>query len=44
MLESDVKATGKTVAESRQTKRAREEKGAQKAVKGTLMRPNLTTS
>jgi hypothetical protein len=39
MLESDVKATGKTVAESRQTKRAREEKGAQKAARRTLTPP-----
>jgi hypothetical protein len=30
MVEFDVKATGKTVVESRQTKRAREEKGAQR--------------
>jgi hypothetical protein len=39
MVESDVKATGKTVAESRQTKRAREEKGAQKAARRTLTPP-----
>jgi hypothetical protein len=39
MLESDVKATGKTVAESRQTKRAREEKGTQKAARRTLTPP-----
>jgi hypothetical protein len=36
MVESDVKVTGKTVEESRQTKRAREEKGAQKAARRTL--------
>jgi hypothetical protein len=39
MVESDVKATGKTVVESRQTKRAREEKGAQKAARRTLTPP-----
>jgi hypothetical protein len=39
MVESNVKATGKTVAESRQTKRAREEKGAQKAARRTLTPP-----
>jgi hypothetical protein len=39
MFESDIKATGKTVAESRQTKRAREEKGAQKALRRTLTPP-----
>jgi hypothetical protein len=44
MVESDVKATGKTVAESRQTKRAREEKGAQKAAKRTLMPPKPDSS
>jgi hypothetical protein len=39
MVESDVKATGKTVVESRQTKRDREEKGAQKAARRTLTPP-----
>jgi hypothetical protein len=39
MFKSNVKATGKTVAESRQTKRAREEKGAQKASRRTLTPP-----
>jgi hypothetical protein len=39
MLESNGKATGKTVAENRQTKRAQEEKGAQKAARRTLMPP-----
>jgi hypothetical protein len=39
MVESDVKATGKIVVESRQTKRAREEKGAQKAARRTLTPP-----
>jgi hypothetical protein len=39
MLESDVKATGRIVAESRQTKRAREENGAQKAARRTLTPP-----
>jgi hypothetical protein len=39
MFESDVKGTGKTVVESRQTKRAREEKGAQKASRRTLTPP-----
>jgi hypothetical protein len=39
MFGSDVKATGKTVAESRQTKRAREEKGARKAARRTLTPP-----
>jgi hypothetical protein len=39
MFESDVKATGKTVAESRQTTRAQEEKGAQKASRCTLTPP-----
>jgi hypothetical protein len=36
MVESDAKATGKAVGESRQTKRAREEKGAQKVARRTL--------
>jgi hypothetical protein len=36
MVESNVKATGKTVVKNRQTKRAREEKGAQKAARRTL--------
>jgi hypothetical protein len=39
MLEYDVKATGKTAVESRQTKRAREEKGAQKAASRMLTPP-----
>jgi hypothetical protein len=39
MVESDFKATGKTVVESRKTKRAREEKGAQKAARRTLTPP-----
>jgi hypothetical protein len=39
MLESDVKAMGKTAVESRQTKRAREEKGVQKAARRTLTPP-----
>jgi hypothetical protein len=39
MFESDVKGTGKTVVESRQTKRAQEEKGAQKASRRTLTPP-----
>jgi hypothetical protein len=39
MVESDVKATGKTVVKSRQTKRAREKKGAQKAARRTLTPP-----
>jgi hypothetical protein len=39
MFESDVKETGKSVAESRQTNRAREEKGAQKASRRTLTPP-----
>jgi hypothetical protein len=39
MFESDVKATGKTAVESRQTKRAREEKGAQRAARRTLTPP-----
>jgi hypothetical protein len=41
MVESDAKATGKTVGESRQTKRAREEKGTQKAARRTLTPPKL---
>jgi hypothetical protein len=39
MVESNAKATGKIVEESRQTKRAREEKGAQKAARRTLTPP-----
>jgi hypothetical protein len=39
MVKSDVKATGKTVTESRQTKRAQQEKGAQKAARSTLTPP-----
>jgi hypothetical protein len=39
MFESNVKATGKTAVESRQMKRAREEKGAQKAARRTLTPP-----
>jgi hypothetical protein len=39
MVESEAKATGKTVVESRQTKRAQEEKGAQKAARRTLTPP-----
>jgi hypothetical protein len=39
MVESNAKATGKTVGESRQTKRAREKKGAQKAARHTLTPP-----
>jgi hypothetical protein len=39
MVESDAKATGKIVAESRQTKRAQEEKGTQKAARRTLTPP-----
>jgi hypothetical protein len=39
MVESDAKATGKTAGKSRQTKRAREEKGAQKTARRTLTRP-----
>jgi hypothetical protein len=39
MVEFNVKATGKTVVESRQTKRAQEEKGAQKAARRTLTPP-----
>jgi hypothetical protein len=39
MVESDVKATGKTVVKSRQTKRAQEEKWAQKAARCTLTPP-----
>jgi hypothetical protein len=39
LVESNAKATGKTVGKSRQTKRAREEKGAQKAARRTLTPP-----
>jgi hypothetical protein len=39
MVESDAKATGKTVGKSRQTKRAQEEKGAQKTARRTLTPP-----
>jgi hypothetical protein len=39
MVESDAKATGKTVGESRQMKRAREKKGAQKTARRTLTLP-----
>jgi hypothetical protein len=39
MVESDAKATGKTVGKSRHTKRAPEEKGAQKAARRTLTPP-----
>jgi hypothetical protein len=39
MLESNVKATGKTAVESGQTKRAEEEKGAQMAARRTLTPP-----
>jgi hypothetical protein len=39
MVESNAKATGKTVGESRQTERAQEEKGAQKVARRTLTPP-----
>jgi hypothetical protein len=39
MVESNVKATGKTTVESRQSKRAREERGIQKAARRTLTPP-----
>jgi hypothetical protein len=39
MVESNVKATGKTAVEIRQTKRAQEKRGAQKAARRTLTPP-----